>query len=623
MIFKGYIPTKDKASLMQFKNNSSELFTYDQAKVLSEFGGVLNDNVILIDIDDKKESDLLLDIVKALKLKCRVHKTNRGKHFFFLNDQVKGCKTHTKLAIGLTADIKIGSKNSYAILKYENKMRKVLYDTQTYEVLPSYLLPVKSNIDFIKMKDGDGRNSALYKYILTLQNHNFTIDEIKNCIKLINKYILKDPLDDNELETILRDEAFQKPKKNKFSHDEFGNFLIKELHIIKLNGQLHMYKDGVYVNGDFWIESSMLEHMPTIKQQQRTEVIKYIKLKIKEDTQPALPHLIAFNNGIYNLLEDTLQEFSPDIIITNRIPWDFNTSAYSKLADDTLNKLACFDTEIRQILEECIGSCFYPSNTLGGGKAFILTGEGANGKSTFLTIIQNVLGEDNISSLDLKELDVKFQNTELFGKLANIGDDISDEFIVNASIFKKLVTGNRIQVQRKGERPFEFNNFAKMLFSANTIPRIKDKTGAVLRRLVIIPFNAKFTSNDPDFDPAINYKLQSKEVMEYIIQLGIKGLKRVIINKKFTHSVLIQNELAEYNKMNNPILLFFKEVDDGEYKIINEPISEVYSSYKCFCINNGFKEISKIEFGKQVCKYYNCSSKLIKINGKVIRVYTE
>ena len=78
----------------------------------------------------------------------------------------------------------------------------------------------------------------------------------------------------------------------------------------------------------------------------------------------------------------------------------------------------------------------------------------------------------------------------MFGKLANIGDDIGDDFLQGSqvSVFKKIGTGNRIKAERKGQDPFEFNPFIKLLFSANDIPRMKDKTGAVLRRLVIIPF---------------------------------------------------------------------------------------------------------------------------------------
>ena len=87
---------------------------------------------------------------------------------------------------------------------------------------------------------------------------------------------------------------------------------------------------------------------------------------------------------------------------------------------------------------------------------------------------RQLLGEENIASLDLKELGDRFKTAEMFGKLANIGDDIGDEFIANPAIFKKLVTGERVSAERKGQNPFEFNNYSKLLFSANNIPRIKE-----------------------------------------------------------------------------------------------------------------------------------------------------
>ena len=133
----------------------------------------------------------------------------------------------------------------------------------------------------------------------------------------------------------------------------------------------------------------------------------------------------------------------------------------------------------------------------------------------------------------------------MFGKLANIGDDIGDEFIANASVFKKLVTGDRVNVERKGQDPFEFNNYSKFLFSANNIPRIKDKTGAVQRRLVIVPFDAKFTPNDADFRPFIKDELCEQGSMEYLALLGLQGLKRVLGNAQFTTSSRVQGQLDE------------------------------------------------------------------------------
>ena len=496
--FKGYVMTKDKKCIEKFKDRT-DFKTFEQVQSLPEYAGILASNAILIDIDDMEQSELLLNIIDAEGVRCKVLQSRSGMHFLFKNSKVQKCFTKTTLACGLRQiDIKSGFKNSYEVLKIDGKDRKVLYDIlddEEYEELPKWLFPVKCTTEFLDMDAGSGRNQALFNYILTLQSHDFSVEEARHTIQIINKYVLKDPLSDDELAVILRDDAFQKPiffKGNNFLFDKFATYIKNNNHICRINGQLHLFKDGVYVPGQEEIEAVMIKHISNLSNAKRSEVLKYLNLLLLENTEMAPAHLIAFRNGILDIRSGELKPFSPDVVITNRIPWDYNPNAYSELADKTLDKIACHDEQVRTILEECIGSCFYRSNKLGGGKAFILTGEGSNGKSTFIAMVQHLLNEDNIAALDLKELDQKFQNTALFGKLANLGDDISDEFIVNASIFKKFVTGERVQVQNKGEKPFDFNNYAKFLFSANNIPRIKDKTGAVLRRLIIVPFNAFF-----------------------------------------------------------------------------------------------------------------------------------
>ena len=236
-------------------------------------------------------------------------------------------------------------------------------------------------------------------------------------------------------------------------------------------------------------------------------------------------------------------------------------------------------------------------------------------------MVQKLLNYDNISSLDLKEIDMRFKTAELFGKLANIGDDIGDEFIPNPSMFKKIVTGDRISAERKGRDPFEFNPYCKLLFSANNIPRIKDKTGAVQRRLLIVPFDARFSVSDPDYDPYIKHKLMAHEVMEYLITLGIKGLQRILMNRSFTTSEKIQKAIKEYEENNNPILGFFKECELEGFKIENEPTKNVYSHYKEYCIANMFQPISKIEFSKQVNRILNFHVADKTIGGKKHRIF--
>ena len=612
MLYKGYIETKGKAAVEKFKNKT-RFKTYEQVKDLSSFGGVLENDTILIDIDDYEQSEIMMDIVEDLQLDCRVYQTTRGRHFLFKNHQVTRNRTHIPLAIGLEADIKCGSNNSYEVIKINGEERFIEWDIEeggTYQELPKWMTPVGKNIpEFLDMDAGDGRNQALFNYILTLTGNGFTVDETREAIRILNKYVLKESLSDEELEVILRDEAFQKPvffNGTTFLFERFADWLKSNCNVARINGQLHVYEDGIYQVGYREIEKVMIQQIPNLKKTQRREVLELLEL-IAEEKTAADARYIAFQNGIYDIVTDQMQPFTSDLVITNKIPWNYNSDAYNELADDTLNRLACNDPVIRMLLEEVIGYCFYRKNEL--GQAFMLTGDKANGKSTFISCIRTILGEANTSALDLKELGDRFSTSMIFGKLANLGDDIGDDFLQGSqvAVFKKIVTGDRIKAERKGQDPFEFNPYTKLLFSANDIPRMKDKTGAVLRRLVIIPFNARFSKYledgvtiDPKFRPYIKYELTEQSSIEYMIRLGIEGLKRILENNGFTKSQKVQDQLDEYENENNPIKAFIEE--NGTDTVENQTVSDVYVRYQKFCDDSNTQPMSKIAFSKQIRK---------------------
>lgn len=622
-LYKGYVETKDKKCIEKFKGRT-DFKTYEQVESLPEFAGILAENTILVDLDDGKQAEILMNIVENLQLDCKVIDTTRGKHFLFHNTKIKSCSTHSTLAVGLTADIKVGFKSSYEVLKVNGEERFIEWDAEEghdYQEIPKWLFPVKTKADFLTMDAGDGRNQALFNYILTLQSSGFSVEECRECITLLNRYVLKEPLSDSELEVILRDDAFKKPiffDGNTLLHEKFAEYLKNAKHIVKINNQLHIFKDGIYVPGYRAIEGEMIQLIPHLRDAQRKEVLKYLEL-IAEPAKAADANFIAFKNGVYDVAHEVMVPPSPDLILTNRIEHNFNPAAYSELMDSTLNKLACQDKDIRALLEECVGYCFYRRNEL--GKAFILTGDKSNGKSTFLDVVAAILGEDNISTLDIKELGDRFSTSMMFGKLANIADDIGDDFLqgTQVSVFKKVVTGNRIKAERKGQDPFEFSPYVKILASANEIPRMKDKTGAVLRRLVIIPFNATFSKDDPDYRPFIKYDLMQPEALEYMIALGMEGLKRVISNRAFTVPTLVQEQLDEYEESNNPIIAFLKDVELSELE--NEPTSDVYRRYNLFCTENSLQAMSAIAFTKQLCRRCGFTLTRKRVDGEIKRVY--
>ncbi|MFL2134178.1 phage/plasmid primase, P4 family [Desemzia sp. FAM 23990] len=533
MFYKGYIETDGKKAIEKFKN-INEFKNFEQVQSFMNYAGVLNEETILIDIDDYEQSEILMDIVEDKQLRCRVYETTRGKHFLFKKTkEIESNRTGTSLAIGIKADIKLGTRTSYEILKVDGKDREIIYDMFEDEVpdsIPKWLHPVKTDLDFFTMNEGSGRNQALFNYILTLQSNDFSKEEARETIHLINEYILPAALEENELETILRDEAFQKDlffKKNQFLFDKFAVFLKNNMHVKRISDQLHIYHDGIYTPNRARIEGEMVKHIPSLSNAKRKEVLSYLDIISPESEKVSSPNYILFRNGVLNIHTRELSNISPEFIITNQIPWDYNPNAYDQVTDQTLNKMACNDSNVRSLLEELAGYTLYRRNEL--GKAFILTGEKSNGKSTFIDVLKNMLDESNTVSLDLNELGERFKTAELYGKLANIGDDIESDFISNTGIFKKLVTGDRLNAERKGQDPFDFNNFAKLIFSANNIPRLgggKD-TAAIARRLVIIPFDAKFSAGDEDFDPYIKDKLIKQPAMEYFIKIQWNTLSRL------------------------------------------------------------------------------------------------
>ena len=625
-LYKGYIKTKDKRAAEAFKDRS-DFKTLDEVRYLPGYAGVLEKDTMFIDIDDPRQSEILMDIVEDLQLDCRVICTDRGKHFIFKNTQVHRCKTKETLACGLTADVKVGYVNAYEVLKMDGEERFCEWDIEPgahYQEVPKWLLPIgKKKLDLIDMEAGDGRNQELFNYILTLQSNDLSVEEIRETIRIINDYVLKDPLSDQEVETILRDDAFKKPvffNGPRFLFDRFAAYMKNTQHVVLIDGILHIYRDGVYLNGYRHIEAEMIRTIPELSDTKRKEVLKYMQL-ICDTVEPADARYIAFRNGIYDVVEDTMQDFSPSIVITNKIPWDYDPQAYSEIAERTLDRLSCGDRTIRALLEECIGYCFYRSNAY--KKSFMFTGDKNNGKSTFLKLVKVIMGEDNISALDLKELGDRFSTSMVFGKLVNIGDDIGDDFLqgTQVAMFKKIVSGDRIKAERKGQDPFEFDPYVKLLFSANDIPRMKDKTGAVLDRLIIIPFNARFSKEDPDYDPFIGYKLIEPGSIGYLIKLGIMGLRRVLEGQGFTRSDLVDRQLEEYEEENNPIVAFIHDLEHGEDDIVNEAAADVYARYNVFCNAANMQPMSKGVFSKQINKRIGTEIAFRKIAGKTTRVF--
>ena len=614
-LYKGFVKN---VKGQKYPGRNPTVVSLQEVDECEGFSGVMNASTVLLDADEQPYSDILQNIITGEKLGAYItdRQGGRGKHALMINGNPSLKKADkVMLACGIIVDFHPGYSLPYECLKYNGTERSSIYNEQPYQEIPKYFTPLpKCTIDFTNLGEGDGRNSTLFSYILTLQNAGLDKEDIRETIRIINQYVLKEPISNNELDVILRDEAFKKQLffiKNKFQHDKFAEYIRSQYHVKKINDHLHIYDGGVYVPGSLAIERAMLREISSLTDNQRKEVLKYLNVICIEEKQQDNLNLIAFRNGIYNIDTNSLEPFNPEIVITNKIPWDYNPNAESKLVDEVLDRLSCNEEEIRYSLEEVAGACLYRSATIGGGKCAVLVGDKHNGKSTYLHMIESMLGKDNYSAVDMGELKDRFSTIMMFGKLANI--------VADTSTLKKMVTGEVVKAEQKGSPAINFTPYAMHIYSANDIPRMKDRTGAMQRRLLLLPLNGKFTADSPDYDPAIRYKLGQAEHMEYFIQCALDGLTDLLDKKAFRIPAQVKEKLAEYEVENNPVLSFIE--DQGKESIVNELTDDVFTRYQVFCAENGLQAGSKLTFSKQINRVLGTVSKQSWVNGKNRKIF--
>ena len=629
-LFVAYLPANGKIPLVSVLNEDNWL---SQPPATGDYVGILHPDYVQVDVDNSDDAELIKRLVEDKNLRTDILKTTRGYHFYFLNDGIKTQSVGQFNAMGIETDIGLGDKNRVVPLRETRDFtredgsvgvrtitREWLQQFDELDTIPPYLMPI-SNRDF-GLRTTQTRNQTLFNYILTLQTHKFSKDDVRKTIRVINDYVLYEPLSDREIDTITRDDAFSQElfftDRGAFIHDRFGNYMLSNSNVMIIDGKMCIYtKDNIYSHDPDDFERVMLSKIPQLKDNQRKEVYRYMYLKCNRYGEYSHPKYIGLKDSILDIQTMELYPYSPSFIINNKIQYNYNPNAYSEAMDTTLNNVSCGDQEIRTLLEEMIGYSLYRANTM--QTAFILTGGGRNGKSTILDVIKRLLGKENYTSLDLRELEGTFEPAELYNKLANIGDDISAKYLDTSSAFKKVVTGESFMVQKKYGQPFELENYSTQIFCANELPPVSDKSEGFSRRITIIPFNARFHPSDVGYDPFIEDKLQEDESMEYLLALAIDGLRNVLYNKEFTKTTAGELEKMEYIMSNNNVLQWINE----QPKIENEAVSDVYLAYRQWCLANGVNPVKRTNMGREITDQLGLVSKPRYIDGKTTRVYVK
>ena len=576
-------------------------YSYEEVKDKPNLAIKLEEPYVVIDIDNDDEFNIVYNIIKDLNIKTRVLKTSRGGHFWFKS--LKPIKNVIKSNTPLTVDIDVKSwgKQTMEVIKRDGTWREWLKYDENIDILPSFLKPINYKKDILHFREGDGRDAALFTFIIPLINEQLSKDEIKATFYLINKYIFDEPLLDSEIDKMFDDNKIFESLNNifyngrKFQHNVFADYLIREFHIKGYGGEVYFYHNGVYSNNKDLLARHMLEIIPELVTNNIKETYENIRVKLCDDQTSINTDYINVKNGLYNLQTGGFMSHTPDIFTINQLDCEYDPNAYDDEVYKVITSLACNDEQIITLLIQMIG--YFLLGDCRFQKSFILLGNGRNGKSMFLEMIRKWLGEDNCSSLALEDLSEKFRTAEIVGKVINIGDDSGHNLLQNTAIFKKLVTGDSITIERKNQHPFKYRNKAKMIFAANSLPPTTDKSDGFFRRCIIIPFNAIYHETDPDYDENKLDKLITKNAKNYLLLLGITGLKSLLQEKMFSVPTNSRALVTYYEMANNNVLMWY-QTTDTEY----ESVGKAFSDYLLYCTNNGYKPVSVGKFKQEYSK---------------------
>ncbi|MEM1589704.1 MAG: phage/plasmid primase, P4 family [Candidatus Bathyarchaeia archaeon] len=269
------------------------------------------------------------------------------------------------------------------------------------------------------------------------------------------------------------------------------------------------------------------------------------------------PHLVCVENGLLNIETLELLPHTPDLIFLSKLPVKYDPNATCPNILKFLEEVVPDEID-RTVLIEFIGYCLYRRYPI--HKALMLVGGGNNGKSTFINLIKLLLGSQNVACRSLQELcSDRFAMADLYGKLANLFYDLPGSAIADTGPFKALVGGDTVKGEMKFKSAFFFENYAKLIFSANQIPRVSsDHSDAFFRRWIIINFPNTFEGEKADRN--ILKKIATPEELSGLLNLAVCHLRDLITRGDFSYSKTTEEIRKEYIRRSDPVGAFVMDI---------------------------------------------------------------
>ena len=340
--------------------------------------------------------------------------------------------------------------------------------------------------------------------------------------------------------------------------------------------EVWIYNEGIYVpQGRTYIKEICRLILGKLL---NTDLVTKISLKIETDTYIDQDKFfknesilfVPVQNGILNIKKRELIPFSHKMVFFNKLPLTYDKTKYPDLIVSFLKDILQSEEDLI-VIQELFGYLLYRNYKF--EKAFMLLGEGRNGKGKTVELMKRFLGIDNCSNISLSSIEKdNFAMGELFNKMANLSADLSKTSLVETGNFKSLTGHDLISAPRKFLTRVNFVNYAKMIFCANDLPITKDITPAFFMRWIMIDFPFKFIPineyNSMENVP-VHIKIQDTEKIDKIstpeqmsglLNWALEGLDRLLKNNCFSTSTSSEQVRIKWLRKSSSLNAFIMDM---------------------------------------------------------------
>jgi putative DNA primase/helicase len=311
---------------------------------------------------------------------------------------------------------------------------------------------------------------------------------------------------------------------------------------------------------------------------------------------------VNLRNGMFNL--DTMEfepEHKPDLLFTTQLDFDYDPDAECPTFRKYLHSSLVHPDSERQdnslytLLLEALG---YSMTARTDMKAsFWLVGRKDSGKSTFVALLKALMGSLH-ATIDLTQLATnRFLLAGIVGKRVVSFTESDSNSVLPDALYKTLVGGSdEIYADIKNRDAICFRPECKVWWAMNDgqLPRVQDRSGATMRRIIIIPFNRTI----PEADRVANLEQQLMAERSGIFNEMVAYLARLLRAGSFEKCDQSEERRREYIQENDTEATF---IDDRaeRHESYKTRGSELYRAYVAWCSENGFKPKNSNQIAKE------------------------